>query len=154
MNTENFVSKFFVTSSQYEGNWNDRDDKMDGFGQYRFPNGSKYFGQFSDGKFQGAGILQLPNGSKFFGQWQNNQMTDFTYTFGDGLEFKAKNWEYLRRVLNQPYRKCKDMVGKSDYLDQELRRDIPPDGFDTIDGIYMPDRKYVVDYKDHRKVIR
>jgi hypothetical protein len=46
------------------------------------------------------------------------------------------------------------MIGKNDYLQQELRQDIPPDGYDTIDGIYMPDRKYIVDYKDRKKIIR
>jgi hypothetical protein len=33
-------------------------------------------------------------------------------------------------------------------------REILPEGYDTLDGIYMPARKCVIDYDDWTKIVR
>jgi hypothetical protein len=38
----------------------------------RWPDGSKYVGEFENGKMNGQGIKTWANGDKFTGTWKNN----------------------------------------------------------------------------------
>lgn len=41
------------------------------FGIVRFPNGSRYAGEFRESKFHGRGLINLENGDQYDGEWRN-----------------------------------------------------------------------------------
>jgi hypothetical protein len=42
---------------------------LNGYGNYTFPGGARYIGDFKDGKMHGEGILYYVDGSKYIGNW-------------------------------------------------------------------------------------
>ena len=45
---------------------------MQGQGEMRYPDGSTYSGQFTNGVRKGFGVLSLPDGSSYEGQWKQD----------------------------------------------------------------------------------
>lgn len=46
---------------------------LNGYGNYTFPGGARYMGDFKDGKMHGEGILYYADGSKYIGNWQEQE---------------------------------------------------------------------------------
>lgn len=65
-----------------------------GQGQYIFPSGVKYKGNFREGMFHGAGELHFKNGDRFVGVWKDGKLQSGVYKFEDDLEYKPENWTY------------------------------------------------------------
>mmetsp|Transcript_9362 Transcript_9362/g.13939 ORF Transcript_9362/g.13939 Transcript_9362/m.13939 type:complete len:289 (-) Transcript_9362:35-901(-) len=57
---------------EYEGEW--LDDKMHGYGVYKYLSGAVYEGQFVEGKHHGRGVYYFANGAKYEGNWESHRM--------------------------------------------------------------------------------
>jgi len=73
-------------NEEYEGDWNE--DKMHGFGTYKFTSGAIYTGMWEKGLMSGQGFMQFADGTKYEGHWGNNMMNgEGNYTDPDGKEW-------------------------------------------------------------------
>ncbi|NNE29462.1 MAG: peptidase C14 caspase catalytic subunit p20, partial [Saprospiraceae bacterium] len=66
-----------------------RGDCFDGMGEYRYPSGALYKGQFKGGKIHGHGILYSKNGNVYKGQWKahyKNGQGKFIFANGDSYQ--------------------------------------------------------------------
>jgi hypothetical protein len=71
-------------------------DCQDGYGTYKYSDGSVYVGQFKDGKANGYGTCYYANGDKYVGYWKNHKAegegsmynADGTVTTGNWKESK------------------------------------------------------------------
>lgn len=66
-------------------------DCVDGRGEYRFPSGARYVGEFREGAMHGTGTCYYPDGSVYVGQWADR----YPHGYGikrwpDGLEWKGQ----------------------------------------------------------------
>ena len=67
---------------------------MEGNGEFTFPNGSKYVGEFLDGQFHGKGILYYPGRGRYEATWDHGKVVQGRLFFEDGLEHQKENWIY------------------------------------------------------------
>ena len=78
---------------------------MDGKGEFTFPNGTKYVGEFVDGEFHGNGTLYLPGRGRYEAVWDHGKVVSGKMFFEDNLEFQNENWFYCaaddRRFANE-----------------------------------------------------
>lgn len=142
----------FLTGSSFEGSWNSSVRMMDGFGSYRYPDGSEYRGRFSHGKFHGFGHLKLASPHRFTikGEFKNGKLVSVEdMWFSDGLhvkgtfendQFMSDEWDYLtpsdRRYQTERYY-GQQPVGPTAYLTKSLPpRRVPPKCFDAEEGLY------------------
>ncbi|KAH8302141.1 hypothetical protein KR044_003288 [Drosophila immigrans] len=142
----------FVTGSSYEGSWNKDVHMMDGFGSYRFPDGSEYRGRFVHGKFHGYGQLKLAAPYRFTikGEFKAGKLVTIDdMWFHDGLhvqgsfhngEFLCDDWDYLtpqdRRYQTERFY-GQQPVGPTSYLTNNLlARHVPDDCYDAEEGIF------------------
>jgi hypothetical protein len=44
-----------------------------GYGEYNYPDGKKYKGEWKEGRYHGQGTYTLPNGSKYVGEFKNGE---------------------------------------------------------------------------------
>lgn len=51
----------------YEGGW--EEDKMSGYGVYKYANGATYRGEWKNNKHHGKGEYLFPNGTFYEGDW-------------------------------------------------------------------------------------
>merc|ERR1712232_512902 len=66
-------------------------DKTHGEGEYHFPDGRKYTGQWQLGQMHGIGIMEWPDGSKYCGSMKDNQREgEGTLTRADGQVFEGQ----------------------------------------------------------------
>jgi len=73
-------------NEEYEGDW--EDDKMHGFGVYKFTSGAKYEGQWNHGEMHGIGTMVYADGTSYNGSWEHNLMHgEGTYTDLDKVEW-------------------------------------------------------------------
>jgi hypothetical protein len=59
---------------------------LNGYGNYTFPGGARYIGDFKEGKMHGEGILYYADGSKYIGNWHEQEREGkgrMTFTNGD-----------------------------------------------------------------------
>jgi hypothetical protein len=81
----------YPNGDKYVGEW--KDDKKNGQGTYTWGdgsqwNGDKYVGQYIDGKGTGQGTYTFANGDKYLGQFFAGKRTgQGTYTFADGEKY-------------------------------------------------------------------
>lgn len=82
----------------YVGETNE-DDKRQGRGEYSWPNGDRYHGDFADGVKNGNGILYFSNGDKRVGVWKNDKLNGpSTYYYGCGTRIDEEIWEEDNKV--------------------------------------------------------
>ncbi|XP_017040437.1 uncharacterized protein LOC108087539 [Drosophila ficusphila] len=144
--------RHFVTRSSYEGAWDKVVNVMDGFGSYRYPDGSEYRGRFQQGQFHGFGHLRLAQPYRFTvkGEFEFGRLvTVEDMWFSDGLhvegsfkgaKLECSNWDYLtpsdrryhaeRRYGQQPVGPTAFVTGKM------LARDIPKHCYDVEEGLF------------------
>ncbi len=78
-----------------------------GYGEYVYPDGSKYVGDFLEGKFHGKGVLYLSKGDKYVGHWRENMKEGLgRYTFSTGQTYKGGF--HLNEFHGQGYMKYKN----------------------------------------------
>ncbi|XP_023165248.1 uncharacterized protein LOC111595657 [Drosophila hydei] len=151
----------FITGSSFEGSWNDSVQMMDGFGSYRYPDGSEYRGRFMCGKFHGFGHLKLAAPYRFTikGEFQRGKLVSVEdMWFSDGLHVKGKfekdqflssDWDYLtpedRRYQAERFY-GQQPVGPTAYLTKSLPpRRVPAKCFDTEEGLYNASSGWLFD---------
>ncbi|KAH8370528.1 hypothetical protein KR093_003967 [Drosophila rubida] len=151
----------FLTGSTYEGSWNPDVHMMDGFGSYRFPDGSEYRGRFVKGKFHGFGHLKLAQPYRFTikGEFVGGKLVSIEdMWFNDGLhvegsfqdgEFICDNWDYLtpqdRRYQAERFY-GQQPVGPTSYLTNTLlSRPVPQHSFDVEEGLFSSKTGWLVD---------
>jgi len=54
-----------------------KDSKFDGFGEYTWPNGQIYLGDFKNNIRVGKGLFTHPNGTKYDGSWKDGKFDGF-----------------------------------------------------------------------------
>src|SRR5215472_6517344 len=66
-------------------------------GDYGYPDGSRYVGEFRDNKKNGQGTLTFANGDKYVGAWSDGKENgQGTYTFSDGDKYVG-DWRDSKR---------------------------------------------------------
>lgn len=68
-----------------------------GYGEFIFPNGDHYKGDFQSGKISGRGILYFQNGDKYLGDWVNQRRQ------GEGKMAFVNGDEYLGQFLEDKF---------------------------------------------------
>ncbi|EPZ33181.1 hypothetical protein O9G_001150 [Rozella allomycis CSF55] len=153
--------------------------RINGHGEYHFPTGNVYVGNFVDGQFHGHGTVHLANnGGKFVAEWDNGVIVKGTFIFPDGLiyspDYEQENFEAIMLdsrkegqdftlPVNESWDYCtaKDRRFYSERIssinpavvDKLPPKEIPSGLFDTGDGFYSPNENSVYDYQNE-KVIR
>ena len=70
----------------YKGYW--KNDKKNRIGEYTWPNGQKYTGDFVDDQFEGYGETTLVDGTIYKGYWKNDKRNGkVVYTWPDGQKY-------------------------------------------------------------------
>ncbi|EDV96538.1 uncharacterized protein LOC6557542 [Drosophila grimshawi] len=145
-------SMHFLTGSNFEGSWNEAVHMMDGFGSYRYPDGSEYRGRFFAGKFHGFGQIKLSPPYRFTikGVFNRGKLVSIEdMWFNDGLHVQGTlkddhlicdNWDYLmpndRRYQPERFYGLQP-VGPTSYLTSNLTtRPVPANCFDAEEGLF------------------
>ncbi|XP_034657489.1 uncharacterized protein LOC117894491 [Drosophila subobscura] len=153
--------RHFITRSSYEGAWNKEVNMMDGFGTYRYPDGSEYRGRFHHGKFHGFGHLRLAQPYRFTikGVFEHGKLESIEdMWFPDGLHvqgqftsnrFDSSDWDYLTpqdRRYQAERRYSQPPVGPTAYVTNSLKpRGVPKGCYDVEEGIYNPKTGWLMD---------
>lgn len=78
-----------------------KNERIEGVGQYVFPSGNIYIGEFQDGKFHGQGTIFFKvGGGKYEATWDQGKCVKGVYTFNDGLVYGAEGedgWDYCTK---------------------------------------------------------
>lgn len=53
---------------------------MQGKGEYTFPTGTKYVGEFEDGMFHGSGVMHFASGTKYEATWDRGLVMEVRST--------------------------------------------------------------------------
>merc|ERR1711914_17580 len=78
---------------QYDGERNEADERH-GEGTYKFKNGARYVGVYSENKKDGKGTFYYPDGSIYEGQWTDDRKHgQGTYTYPNGDTYEG-NWTH------------------------------------------------------------
>ncbi|KAJ8723463.1 hypothetical protein PYW08_003375 [Mythimna loreyi] len=151
--------KHFATGSSYQGPLNVMG--MNGYGEYTFPNGVLYRGEFQDGQFHGPGELLYNEGPEadcvIRGTWVNGVLTDRKILFNGNLEYEEDDWKYCKipdRRYAAEFEKDLQPAGKSLVTPDVPPREIPPGCYDCGDGYYHPETKVVYSYENPNEVTR
>nr|CAH8838972.1 unnamed protein product [Trichobilharzia regenti] len=131
---------------KYEGKT--RNNRLEGFGKYTLPTGTYYEGEMYDGMFHGKGTLHFQNGSKYHATWERGHPKNGEIIYADGLKYKEGSHycdEFDRRFYTEICFGLKP-AGRSQLVDKEPRKQIPPGCYDTGDGFYDPLTRVVTDY--------
>uniref|UniRef100_A0A6P4EH02 MORN repeat-containing protein 5 n=1 Tax=Drosophila rhopaloa TaxID=1041015 RepID=A0A6P4EH02_DRORH len=144
--------RHFITRSSYEGAWDKLVNVMDGFGSYRYPDGSEYRGRFHQGQFHGYGHLRLAQPYRFTvkGEFEHGRLvTVEDMWFSDGLHVEGRfagsklecdDWDYLTpsdRRYHSERRYGQQPVGPTAFITAKmLPRDIPPHCYDVEEGLF------------------
>ncbi|KAH8257456.1 hypothetical protein KR038_010267, partial [Drosophila bunnanda] len=142
----------FITRSSYEGTVGNTVNVMNGFGSYRYPDGSEYRGGFHQGQFHGFGQIRLsqPYRFTFKGEFKNGCLVSIEdMWFSDGLHVNGQmtpngldwsKWDYLTpmdRRYQAERRYGQQPVGPTAFLTSKMvARTIPKKCYDTEEGIY------------------
>ena len=79
---------FKKIDENYEGEFHD--DKIDGFGKYKWKNGNEYIGFFSKGKMDGKGRFTWGDGSEYFGTYVNGIKEGYgQFTWNNGKTYNG-----------------------------------------------------------------
>uniref|UniRef100_A0A2A4IRH0 MORN repeat-containing protein 5 n=1 Tax=Heliothis virescens TaxID=7102 RepID=A0A2A4IRH0_HELVI len=146
------MMKDFSTGSRFEGEWDVMG--MNGYGEYTFPNGVRYEGNFKDGRMHGKGSLlyDADGGTCIIrGRFHNGVMVERTLLFSDTLEYNEHDWRYCAmpdRRFAVEYDIDLMPAGKSYLTADQPTKKIPEGYYDTGDGFFNPKTKVTCKYDD------
>ena len=90
-----------VTREEYKGSWHE--DKMHGFGIYKYISGAVYTGEWAHNLQEGKGTYEFPDGTLYSGEWKKHRMD------GEGLftDKNGTNWqgEFVEGVFQSKIQK-------------------------------------------------
>jgi hypothetical protein len=69
------VKDVFKNGQIYEGEFDHKNNRYNGYGVLSYPNGSRYEGNLSDGYREGAGVMYLKDGSQIKSNWKANDIS-------------------------------------------------------------------------------
>ena len=98
-------------SLQYTGDAHNA--RMEGQGEYTFPDGMVYKGAFYNGMFHGKGELHFPHGGVYTSEWFEGKEVQGRYTFRDGLEYGGVRWDYATPLDRRFYTERQDKIQPS-----------------------------------------
>ena len=131
------------TGSSYDGGVESR--RFEGRGEFQFPNGTKYVGEFVDGMFHGEGTIIVPNCGEYTARWANGREVSGKYTFKDGLSYKVEGWDYCSESDRRFYTERKQgikPVGESQLTNNRDGDPLLEEGqYDAGDGYYDSKRR-------------
>ena len=111
------ASKDNMGAESYEGSW--VEDKMCGYGVYKYANGAFYKGEWKDNKHHGRGEYQFPNGTNYEGDWECHLM----HGAGRFIDSQGRSWEgefrkgrYESKLQKELAKERELMVKKSQYI--------------------------------------
>jgi len=144
--------RHFITRSSYEGAWDRLVNVMDGFGSYRYPDGSEYRGRFHQGQFHGYGHLRLAQPYRFTvkGEFEHGRLVtveDMWFSDGlhvdgrfNGMVLQCDEWDYLTpkdRRYHAERRYGQQPVGPTAFLTSKMQpRNIPEHCYDVEEGLF------------------
>uniref|UniRef100_A0A1A9ZKI6 MORN repeat-containing protein 5 n=1 Tax=Glossina pallidipes TaxID=7398 RepID=A0A1A9ZKI6_GLOPL len=142
----------FIVGTKYKGHWANDLIRMEGFGEYVFPDGSTYRGDFKKGKFSGNGVIYLahPYNFEIKGEFINGIITKIIeMRFSDGLVVDADldgtslnfdRWAYCNGVTRTFACEVFDglrPVGPTAHLTpNKSASKLHVNHFDTIEGVF------------------
>ena len=85
-------------------------DCATGYGEYLYPNGTRYVGNFENGKPNGRGIMYFANGNKYLGDWEENERQ------GQGRMIFAEGHVYTGAFLHNKF----DGQGTMEYANGDI----------------------------------
>lgn len=78
-----------ATREEYKGSWHE--DKMQGFGVYKYVSGAVYTGEWVENKHEGRGTYEFPDGPVYTGEWKNHKMHgEGTYVDKNGTKWQGE----------------------------------------------------------------
>jgi hypothetical protein len=82
-----FKDPHVKVAEEYEGEWSN--DKMNGYGVYKYASGAVYSGQWKNNKHHGKGEYKMTSGCKYEGEWCEHKFS------GTGVykDMEGINWE-------------------------------------------------------------
>ena len=130
--------------------------RFNGRGEFDFPDGTKYVGEFYDGMFHGHGKILTKDGV-YSSQWEEGKEIPGKgkFTFGDDLDYAAKRWSYGsaadRRFNSEALGDGPKPAGETQLVDKPPCFRLPLDCYDTGDGYFDPEAGKVFAYEETDK---
>ncbi|KAJ8716520.1 hypothetical protein PYW07_003147 [Mythimna separata] len=154
------IHKNFKTGSSYDGGIDVMG--LSGYGEYTFPNGALYRGEFLDGMCHGAGELLYKDGPEagcvIRGTWVKGLLTNRKIIFNGNLEYEEDNWKYCNLKADRRYAAEYETdiqpAGNSLLTSDSPPIAIPPGHYDSGEGFYRPETRVIYSYDNPDKVTR
>ncbi|KAL4477729.1 hypothetical protein ABPG72_018903 [Tetrahymena utriculariae] len=100
-------------NEEYRGSW--QEDKMHGFGVYKYTSGAIYTGEWYKGKQQGRGTYEFPDGTLYEGEWKDHKMHGEGYFFDkDGNKWEGEFVDGVYQSKMQKELKMEKMLKKKE----------------------------------------
>eukprot|EP01138_Halocafeteria_seosinensis_P001377 gb/GECG01001413.1/.p1 GENE.gb/GECG01001413.1/~~gb/GECG01001413.1/.p1 ORF type:complete len:242 (+),score=30.38 gb/GECG01001413.1/:1-726(+) len=110
-----------LLGANYDGDTNN--GRMEGYGEYTFPDGVTYAGEFHHGTFHGKGELRYPNGGRYVSEWYYGRERTGYYVYGDQLQYEKEGWDYL------------SSGDRRFHFEKEYAKQLHKDGSDNLDTL-------------------
>ena len=99
----------------YEGNW--INDRLEGYGLYRYVAGDEIKGNWSNDRLIGKGTYSTPDGAIFEGEWKENNLLPYgTFKYPNGDEYIG----YVQRGARTGHGVYTEMLGNKLYANWDL----------------------------------
>jgi len=126
--------------------------RMDGHGEFLYPDGTRYVGEFANGMFHGKGKMITKDGV-YASTWARGREVPGrgTFTFNDDLDYARKDWGYCgakdRRFNSEALGEGPRPAGEGQLVDRPPHFRLPIDCYDTGDGYFDPEQGKIFDYE-------
>ena len=126
--------------------------RFEGRGEFTFPDGTKYVGEFYDGMFHGRGKIVTKDGV-YSSLWEEGREVPGKgrFTFNDDLDYAERRWKYCvtndRRFNSEGLGGGPKPAGETQLVDKPPSFRLPLDCYDTGDGYFDPEEGKIFDYE-------
>lgn len=104
-------------NESYSGSW--ANDKMEGYGVYKYTSGAIYYGDWKSNKQEGKGCYEFPDGCVYDGEWNNHQMNgEGTFIDKNGVKWEGEFVEGVFQSKMQKQLKMEKILKKKE---QEIK---------------------------------
>ena len=141
-NPDTYLFKF-EPELGYWGQW--KNNKRNGFGTFRWPNGMFFEGMWKDNMRNGRGIIYNPNGQRLEGYWKNDKLNGYYKSYDENgyimTDIMYKNGE--KNGLYKSYYKNENIYIEAIYRDDKLNgkyKKYYKNGNIWIEAIYKDDK--------------